>query len=82
MKSVERARRVMCDMGIAGLSPVPSERIIAAALAEARAHGAAVVLVALQTQAKLGDGLLMTKLAALIEEALEIDETVSSEPGG
>lgn len=61
------------------LSPERSEKIIATALAEARAHGAAIVLHLLRTIAGFDDS-TMIKLAGVIERALELDEQNSSEP--
>lgn len=81
MKSLERAHRVLEDTRkgpIIDLSPARSEDIIAEALREARAHGASIVLHALETIANPGEP-AMQKLRRVVLDMLAIDEQTSSE---
>jgi hypothetical protein len=74
MKSLELTRQVLADIARA---PTEAEPSIRKAIVEARAHGAALVLYLLKANAKPGES-VMKKLYALIEHALELDDTMPS----
>ena len=83
MKSLERARRVLEDTRkgstIYDLSRPRVEVLIAEALREARAHGANLVIRALETIAS-PDESAMQKLKSVVLDMLAMDEQISSEP--
>jgi len=82
MISTERAKRVLADMRggpIVDVSPARSEAIVAAAIREARAHGAALAVVSIQ-RALDAEPAIAERLIERIRLALELDEKVSCEP--
>lgn len=81
MKSRERAKRVLEDMreGSIVSSPLRSEVIIANAICEARAYGAALVLHVIREVAGFDDA-VVRKLASVVTDVLQRDEEISSEP--
>jgi hypothetical protein len=82
MISTERAKRVLADMRcgpVADVSPTRSEAIVAIAIQQARAHGAALAVTVIQ-RALEAEPAFAAKLLARVQAAIEIDETVSCEP--